>query len=72
VYGFTAALREASLADFHHGLLGAKWLPDNVDLGSGPGLVARLSCKGRQVGRATWFQDTYSSASQSITAEGDL
>ena len=41
--------------------MGAKGLPDNVNLGGGLGLVARLSRKGRSVRRATWFQDTYSS-----------
>ena len=39
--------------------MGAKGLPDNVNLGGGPRLVARLSRKGRSVRRATWFQDNW-------------
>jgi hypothetical protein len=47
--------------------MGAKGLPDNVNLAGGPGLVARLSRKGRSVRRATWFQDTYRWAMASLS-----
>ena len=40
--------------------MGAKALPDNVNRGGGPRLVARISRKDRSVRRATWCQDTYS------------
>ena len=39
--------------------MGAKGLPDNVNHGGGPRLVARLSRKDRSVRRATWFQDRW-------------
>ena len=39
--------------------IGAKGPSDNINPGRGLGPPARLSCTGRSVRRATWFQDTF-------------